>query len=331
MRDVQFLRANTERKIKITLPGPFTMTQQAQDDYYKDEEALAMAYAAAVNAELKDLKRGGADVLQLDEPWLQARAERAGRYGVKAINRALEGIEGTTIVHLCFGYAAAVKDKPSGYSFLAQLAETKASQISIEAAQPHLDLAITRELAPKQVMVGVIDLGTEAVETAGEVAGRRARLRHEISVARRSVRQIARARRRRGDGSKRDWLVRQQQAYASASAPARRAGAAHSQPRARQSRIRSTARSFPWIRWHGPRRAHGATSSGSSSCGRCGISRKLSCPLYTGRETPREWRLPEFGVGPRTTRVRTSAHVARTRLRWCTGFPDGRSPCCAPT
>ena len=179
VRDVQFLRANTDRKIKITLPGPFTMTQQAQDDYYKDEEALAMAYAAAVNEELKDLKRAGADVLQLDEPWLQARADRAGRYGVKAINRALEGIEGTTIVHLCFGYAAAVKDKPSGYSFLAQLAETKASQISIEAAQPHLDLAITRELAPKSVMVGVIDLGTEAVETAGEVAARiRTALKH---------------------------------------------------------------------------------------------------------------------------------------------------------
>src|SRR5437868_12838981 len=179
VRDVEFLRANTRKRIKITLPGPFTMAQQAQDDYYKDEEALAMAYAAAVNEELKDLKRAGADVLQLDEPWLQARADRAARYGVKAINRALEGIAGTTIVHLCFGYAAAVKDKPSGYSFLAQLAETKASQISIEAAQPHLELAITRELAPKQVMVGVIDLGTEAVETAGEVAARiRGALKH---------------------------------------------------------------------------------------------------------------------------------------------------------
>src|SRR6476646_4172725 len=153
VRDVEFLRRNTDRQIKITLPGPFTMTQQAQDDYYKDEEALAMAYAAAVNEELKDLKRAGADVLQLDEPWLQARSDRAGRYGVKAINRALQAIGGTTVVHLCFGYAAAVKDKPSGYSFLDQLAATSASQISIEAAQPHLDLAITRELAPKQVMV----------------------------------------------------------------------------------------------------------------------------------------------------------------------------------
>jgi 5-methyltetrahydropteroyltriglutamate--homocysteine methyltransferase len=172
VRDVEFLRANTERAIKITLPGPFTMTQQAQDDYYKDEEALALAYAAAVNEEIKDLKRAGADVIQLDEPWLQARADRAARYGVKAINRALEGIEGTTIVHLCFGYAAAVKDKPVGYSFLGQLAECHARQISIEAAQPRLDLSIARELSPKSVMVGVIDLGTETVETPAQVADR---------------------------------------------------------------------------------------------------------------------------------------------------------------
>ena len=155
------------------------MAQQAQDDYYKDEEALAMAYAAAVNAELMDLKRAGADVLQLDEPWLQARAERAARYGVKAINRALQGIDGTTVVHLCFGYAAAVKDKPSGYSFLAQLAQTSASQISIEAAQPRLDLAVVKALAPKSVLVGVIDLGTQTVETPAEVAARiRAALAH---------------------------------------------------------------------------------------------------------------------------------------------------------
>jgi len=172
VRDVQFLRANTDRQIKITLPGPFTMTQQAQDDFYKDEEALALAYAAAVNEEIRDLKRAGADVIQLDEPWLQARADRAARYGVKAINRALEGIEGTTVVHLCFGYAAAVKDKPSGYSFLGQLAECRANQISIEAAQPRLDLAVAKELAPKGVMVGVIDLGTQAVETPAQVAER---------------------------------------------------------------------------------------------------------------------------------------------------------------
>jgi len=172
VRDVQFLRRNTERKIKITLPGPFTMAQQAQDDHYKDEEALAMAFAAAVNEEMRDLKAAGADVIQLDEPWLQARADRAARYGVRAINRALQGIEGTTVVHLCFGYAAAVKDKPSGYSFLPQLADTTASQISIEAAQPRLDLSILRELSRKSVMLGVIDLGSNSVESPEEVARR---------------------------------------------------------------------------------------------------------------------------------------------------------------
>ena len=172
VRDVEFLRRNTARKIKITLPGPFTMTQQAQDDYYRDEEALAMAFAAAVNAEMRDLKAAGADVIQLDEPWLQARADRAARYGVKAINRALQGIEGTTVVHLCFGYAAAVKDKPSGYSFLPQLADTTASQISIEAAQPRLDLGVLRELGKKTVMLGVISLGTNEVESGQVVAER---------------------------------------------------------------------------------------------------------------------------------------------------------------
>jgi 5-methyltetrahydropteroyltriglutamate--homocysteine methyltransferase len=172
VRDVQFLRRHTAKKIKITLPGPFTMAQQAQDDHYGDEEALALAFAAAVNEELRDLKAAGADVLQLDEPWLQARAERAARYGVRVINRALEGIPGTTVVHLCFGYAAAVKDKPSGYSFLPQLADTSATQISIEAAQPRLDLGVLKELSPKTVMLGVIDLSTDAVETADEVAAR---------------------------------------------------------------------------------------------------------------------------------------------------------------
>ncbi|HUG77943.1 MAG TPA: hypothetical protein VML57_10705 [Burkholderiales bacterium] len=171
-RDVAFLRANTSRAIKITLPGPFTMAQQAQDDYYRDEEALALAFAAAVNEELRDLKAAGADVVQLDEPWLQARPERAARYGVKAINRALQGIPGTTVVHLCFGYAAAVKDKPSGYSFLPQLADSSASQISIEAAQPRLDLGVLKELAGKTVMLGVLDLGSDAVESADEVARR---------------------------------------------------------------------------------------------------------------------------------------------------------------
>ena len=176
--DVVFLRAHAKRSIKITLPGPFTMAQQAQDDYYKDEEALALAFAAAVNDELRDLKVAGADVVQLDEPWLQARPDRAARYGVKAINRALEGIPGTTVVHLCFGYAAAVKDKPTGYSFLPQLEATRASQISIEAAQPRLDLSVLGKL-DKTLMVGVIDLGTERVETADEVVARiRAALKH---------------------------------------------------------------------------------------------------------------------------------------------------------
>ena len=177
--DVRFLRANTDRRIKITLPGPFTLAQQAQDDYYKDDEALAMAFAAAVNDEVRDLKAAGADVIQLDEPWLQARAAAAARYGVKAINRALQGIAGTTVVHLCFGYAAAVKDKPSGYSFLPQLADSSASQISIEAAQPKLDLAVLEELESKSIMLGVIDLGTEEVETPQTVAERiRAGLKH---------------------------------------------------------------------------------------------------------------------------------------------------------
>jgi 5-methyltetrahydropteroyltriglutamate--homocysteine methyltransferase len=172
VRDVEFLRRNTTNKIKITLPGPFTMTQQAQDDYYKDEEALALAFAAAVNEEVRALKAAGADVIQLDEPWLQARADRAARYGVKAIDRALQGIEGTTVVHLCFGYAAAVKEKPSGYSFLPQLADSSASQISIEAAQPRLDLSVLKELSRKSIMLGVIDLSSEAVESPEEVARR---------------------------------------------------------------------------------------------------------------------------------------------------------------
>ena len=178
VRDIQFLKKNTSRKAKITLPGPFTMAQQAQDDYYKDEEALALALAAAVNEEIRDLKAAGADVVQIDEPWLQARPDKAARYGVKAINRALQGIGGTTVVHLCFGYAAAVKDKPTGYSFLPQLAETTAAQISIEAAQPRLDLSVLKQLN-KTVMVGVIDLGSPKVETPQEVADRvRAALKH---------------------------------------------------------------------------------------------------------------------------------------------------------
>jgi len=172
VRDVQFLRANTDRRIKITLPGPFTLSQQAFDEHYKDEAALAMAYAAAVNEEAKDLKRAGADVIQLDEPYMQAMPEKARGYAVKAINRALEGVPGPTVVHLCFGYAYIVSGKPSGYSFLPELADCIAQQISIEAAQPKLDLGVLRDLAPKTVMLGVLDLDDPAVESAATVAGR---------------------------------------------------------------------------------------------------------------------------------------------------------------
>jgi 5-methyltetrahydropteroyltriglutamate--homocysteine methyltransferase len=172
LRDVEFLRRNTDRRIKITLPGPFTMTQQAQNDYYKDEEELAMAYAAAVNAELRDLKAAGADVLQLDEPYLQARSEKAKRYGVKAINRALDGIPGPTAVHLCFGYAHVVHQRPSGYSFLPELADCAADQISIETAQSNLDLGVLKSLGNKTVILGVISLGDLAPESAEVVAQR---------------------------------------------------------------------------------------------------------------------------------------------------------------
>jgi 5-methyltetrahydropteroyltriglutamate--homocysteine methyltransferase len=179
VRDVEFLRANTDRQVKITLPGPFTLSMQAKDEHYGDDEALAMAYAEAVAEEARDLKAAGADVIQLDEPWLQARPEQAQRYGVKAINRALQGVEGTTVVHLCFGYAALVSNKPSGYSFLPQLADSTAAQISIEAAQPKLDLGILSDLSNKTIMLGVLDLGTPEVETAETVAGRiRAGLKH---------------------------------------------------------------------------------------------------------------------------------------------------------
>jgi 5-methyltetrahydropteroyltriglutamate--homocysteine methyltransferase len=179
VRDVEFLRRQTDRPIKITLPGPFTLAQQAQDEHYHDEEALALAYAAAVNEEARDLKAAGADVIQLDEPWLQARPGRAARYAVTAINRALAGIPGPTAVHLCFGYAAMVTDRPRGYAFLAELADSAATQISIEAAQPGLDLAVLQDLAPKTVVLGVVSLGDPSVEGAQEVARRiRAGLRH---------------------------------------------------------------------------------------------------------------------------------------------------------
>ena len=178
-RDATFLRANASHATKITLPGPFTLSQQARNEFYKDEEELAMDYAIAVNQELRDLKATGVDVVQLDEPWVRQSPEKAARYGIKAINRALEGIEGPTVVHLCFGYAAVVANKPSGYSFLGQLADTVADQISIEAAQPRLDLGVLRDLAGKTIMLGVLDLGDAAVETPEAVAVRiRAGLRY---------------------------------------------------------------------------------------------------------------------------------------------------------
>jgi 5-methyltetrahydropteroyltriglutamate--homocysteine methyltransferase len=173
VRDVRFLRANTDRPIKATLPGPFTMSQQAQDDHYKDEEAFAMALAEAVNAEVRDLFAAGADVVQLDEPYLQARAEKAERFAIKAINRALEGIQGTTALHTCFGYAHIVHSRPNGYPFLEQLADVSAKQISLESAQQNVDLSALKSLSNKTLIVGVINLADESpVEDAEAVAAR---------------------------------------------------------------------------------------------------------------------------------------------------------------
>jgi len=172
VRDARFLRQNTGRTTKMTVPGPFTMAQQCQDDFYRDEEALALDYAAAVNAEIRDLFAAGIDIVQIDEPWMQARPERAARYGVAALNRALEGIDGTTAVHLCFGYAAMVKEKPSGYSFLSELEASAARQVSIEAAQPKLDGSVLKSLPSKTIILGVLDLSDAAVERPEEVAAR---------------------------------------------------------------------------------------------------------------------------------------------------------------
>ncbi len=175
-----FLRANTERLAKITLPGPFTMGQQVKDEFYNDAEAMCMDYAQAVNEEAHDLVKAGADVIQLDEPWLRNDPEAAKRYAVKVINRALEGITVPTVVHLCFGYAAVVRGgKPTGYAFLPQLADSIAQQISIESAQPRLDLGVLKDLAPKKIMLGVIDLNDPEIETPRKVADRiRAGLAH---------------------------------------------------------------------------------------------------------------------------------------------------------
>jgi 5-methyltetrahydropteroyltriglutamate--homocysteine methyltransferase len=170
--DVEFLRAHTGRTIKITVPGPFTMSQQAQNDYYPNGEAAALGYAEAVNAEVADLFAAGADIVQLDEPYLQARPEAARQYGVTALNRALQGITGTTAVHLCFGYAAIIHERPSGYSFLPELAACAADQISVETAQSGLDCAVLKELSGKTIILGVLNLGDPAVESAEQVADR---------------------------------------------------------------------------------------------------------------------------------------------------------------
>jgi 5-methyltetrahydropteroyltriglutamate--homocysteine methyltransferase len=179
VRDTEFLRANTDRIVKMTVPGPFTMSMQAHNEHYSSIEDAAMDYAAAVNEEVHDLFAAGADIVQLDEPWMQARPEQARAFAVRAINRALDGVSGTTAVHLCFGYANVVKDKPSGYSFLPELEAIAADQISIEAAQPRLDTAILEALPSKAILVGVISMETEEVESVEEVANRiRAALAH---------------------------------------------------------------------------------------------------------------------------------------------------------
>jgi 5-methyltetrahydropteroyltriglutamate--homocysteine methyltransferase len=172
VRDVEFLRSITDRRIKITVPGPFTMTQQAQNDHYADGRSLALAYAEAVNEELRDLKAAGADVVQIDEPYLQARPEPAREYALEAINRALAGIEGDTVLHTCFGYAHIVHDRLPGYPFLGELRDCVATHLSLEAAQPDLDPEVLRDVSDKVVVLGVLDLGSSEAETPDVVAER---------------------------------------------------------------------------------------------------------------------------------------------------------------
>ena len=170
--DLQFLRAHTDHVIKVTVPGPFTMSQQAQDDFYGDPRSVALAYAEACNQEVKDLFAAGADIVQLDEPYMQARPEPARAYGLEALNRALDGVVGTTAVHICFGYAAIIHERPSGYSFLPELADCPCDQVSIETAQSHLDPAVLAQLPGKTIILGVIDLSTPEVESADLVVER---------------------------------------------------------------------------------------------------------------------------------------------------------------
>jgi 5-methyltetrahydropteroyltriglutamate--homocysteine methyltransferase len=172
VRDAEFLVRHATHATKITLPGPFTLAQQVQNDFYADEAEMAMDYAVAVNAELRALKATGVDVVQIDEPWVRAAPEKAARYGVAAMNRALDGISGPTVVHICLGYGHLVRNKPSGYAFLPQLADSLATQVSLEAAQPRLDLGVLTELSGKSILLGVLDLGDPSVETAETVAER---------------------------------------------------------------------------------------------------------------------------------------------------------------
>ena len=172
VRNVEFLRAATDRPIRITVPGPFTMSQQAENEAYDDPADLALDLAAAVNEEVRDLFAAGADVVQLDEPWLQARPEQARAYALAAIDRAVTGVEGTTALHTCFGYAHIVRDRPAGYSFLAELNDCAVDQIAVESAQPHLDLSLLRDLGSKTIILGVLDLSDETPETVDEVARR---------------------------------------------------------------------------------------------------------------------------------------------------------------
>jgi 5-methyltetrahydropteroyltriglutamate--homocysteine methyltransferase len=172
VRDLEFLKAHTDHKVKMTVPGPFTMSQQAQNDFYDSEEDVALGYAGAVNAEILDLFAAGADIVQIDEPYMQARPDKARQFGLPAIARALEGVTGTTALHICFGYAAIIHDRPEGYSFLAELAGSGVDQISIETAQSGLDLEVLERLTGKQVILGVLDLSSHEVETPEVIAGR---------------------------------------------------------------------------------------------------------------------------------------------------------------
>ena len=177
--DLRFLKRHTNRQTKITVPGPFTMSQQAQNDFYPSDEEAAMDYAVAVNEEIRDLFAAGADIVQIDEPYMQARPEKARQYGLRALNRALEGIRGATAVHICFGYAAIIHQRPSGYSFLPELAGSPVGQVSIETAQSNLDTAVLEKLPGKKIMVGCIDLSEMRVETPQQVADRiRRALKH---------------------------------------------------------------------------------------------------------------------------------------------------------